>query len=135
MGKGVNNEANENEDEEKHERGRQARDEYEEEEEDEDEKEDDNDGDHGGHGELRAGPCWRKWSIEYDKANHDNPREDYGWVDDGEAFDNHRLWKLLHFYDRNCALISAGANSKGEVKREDGIVEGHAYTIKHVFSF
>jgi len=118
------------EDEEKHGNARDDDDDEEEEDEDEDEDEEEGDGD----GELRAGPCWRKWTIEYDRARNDNPCADYGWLDAGEAFDNHRLWKLLGHYDRHCALIAASANSKSEVKREDGIVAGHAYTIKQVFS-
>jgi len=85
---------------------------------------------------FKSGPCWRKWLIEYDRAIHEtNPREDYGWIDSGEAFDNKRLWVLLRKYDKFDALIAASATNNGEKKREDGIVEGHAYTVKQVFSF
>ena len=81
------------------------------------------------------GPCWRRWNIEYDEAIHDNPRQDYMWYDTGEAFDNRKLWNLLRKYDRYDALMAASATNCGEKKRNDGIVEGHAYTIKQVFSF
>eukprot|EP01083_Nonionella_stella_P138784 422434_1 len=80
------------------------------------------------------GACWRKWLIEYDRVMDVRfPREDYGWIDSGEAFDNKRLWSLLTKYDKHDALIAASATNNGEHKRDDGIVEGHAYTIKQVF--
>jgi len=78
----------------------------------------------------------RKWLIKYDEAIHvDNPREDYGWIDNVEAFDNKRMWMLLRKYDKSDALIAASVTNKSEQKRDDGIVEGHAYTVKQVFSF
>ena len=91
--------------------------------------------------EAINGPCWRKWQIEYDYPNineetgEDNPLNDYGWIDTGEAFDNLRLWKLLKTYDHHGALIAASVSNNGENKRNDGIVEGHAYTVKAVYSF
>ena len=87
------------------------------------------------------GPCWRKWLIEYDypsmngEDGDDRPLDDYGWIDTGEAFDNLKLWKLLKTYDSHDALIAASVSNNGENKRDDGIVEGHAYTVKRIYSF
>eukprot|EP01084_Bolivina_argentea_P151301 264109_1 len=80
-------------------------------------------------------PCWRSWTIEYYKATSTSlPKEDYDWVYEEQAFDNHKMWLLLCKYDKLGALISASCSNKNELKRKDGIVSGHAYTIKYIYS-
>lgn len=81
--------------------------------------------------EVQISECWKRWNIIYNEPSN-IVKNDYAWYDTGEAFDNNRMWSILKKYDAVGALISASATNVTENKREDGIIEGHAYTIKYV---
>jgi len=75
---------------------------------------------------------WKRINIAYEddkKKWNKNPRKDYWFTNNKERFDDNYVWNLLVKYDKSDALVSASRSNKGEEKRSDGIVAGHAYSL------
>merc|ERR1712232_1055831 len=77
------------------------------------------------------GSVWRKAKLDGKRGNPRDFQKIYS-EDSGDTFDMDAMFNRLHDFANQHFLLGAVIPQASEVKRDDGLVGGHAYAILRV---